>query len=133
MIEVDPTDSVPLYLQICRQLRRMIVIGALEPGDRIPAVRELATRARVNRNTAARAIQLLEQQGIVRTEVGRGTFVAPGEDGEGRRLDREVEIEAWIDRFLQQARDLGLEPAELRRRIESKLDGLSGSVREENR
>jgi GntR family transcriptional regulator len=132
MIEVDPSDAVPLYLQICRQIRRMVIIGALKPGDRIPAVRELASRTRVNRNTAARAIQHLEQQGVVRTEVGRGTFVAPG-DADVRRADREAEIDAWIGRFLRQARDLGLDASELRRRIDSKLDGFPAPNPEETR
>lgn len=132
MIEVDPTDSVPLYLQICRQLRRLIMIGALKPGDRIPAVRELAARARVNRNTAARAIQLLEQQGVVRTETGRGTFVEDGDD-DRRKRDHEAEIDEWIDRFLHEARDLGLQPTQLRRRLDARLAKISGSTPEEVR
>jgi len=59
MIEIDPQSPVPLYLQIADQVRRLIALGALEPGERIPTVRELAGHARVNRNTAARAIQHL--------------------------------------------------------------------------
>ena len=132
MFDVDPADSVPLYLQICRQLRRLIVIGALKPGDRIPPVRHLAARARVNRNTAARAIQFLEQQGVVRTEVGRGTFVESTND-DGLRKDRETEIDGWIDRFLTEARELGLEPAELHERIEARLDTADAAPSGRNR
>ena len=75
MIDVDPRSPVPLYLQMVEQIRRLMAMGALRPGDRLPPVRELAARARINRNTAARAIQTLEAQGLLRTRVGQGTFV----------------------------------------------------------
>ncbi len=45
MIEIDPTSPVPLYLQIADQMRRLIAMGALQPGDKAPTVRELARSA----------------------------------------------------------------------------------------
>ena len=80
MIHIDPSNAVPIYRQIAEQFRRLIALGALKPGDRLPAVRELAVQTRVNRNTAARAIQHLEAEGIVRTQVGKGTFVVADAD-----------------------------------------------------
>src|SRR5438128_2401894 len=76
ILNLDPVSPVPIYLQIVDQVRRLIALGALRPGERIPSVRELAARCRINRNTAARAIQELERAGVVRTQVGQGTFVA---------------------------------------------------------
>src|SRR5215468_882727 len=76
--DLDPQSPVPLYLQIVEQVRRLVALGALKPGDRFLTVRELGTRARVNRNTAARAIAELERDGVVRTRVGQGTFIANG-------------------------------------------------------
>jgi GntR family transcriptional regulator len=84
IIELDPASPLALYLQIAEQVRRLVALGALRPGDRLPTVRELAVSTRVNRNTAARAIQQLEGEGIVRTRVGQGTFVADGADRIGR-------------------------------------------------
>ena len=57
LIRLDPASPIALYLQISEQIRRLIAIGALRPGDRLPTVRDLAVQTRVNRNTAARAIQ----------------------------------------------------------------------------
>lgn len=78
--QLDPASSTPLYKQIVDQIRRRIAQGVLRSGDRLPAVRDLAVRSRVNRNTAARAFQELEAAGIVRSRVGQGTFVADGVD-----------------------------------------------------
>ena len=58
--DLDPGSPVPIYQQLVEGLRRQVAIGALRPGDRLPTVRELAVRHRVNRNTAARAVQELE-------------------------------------------------------------------------
>jgi len=72
---IDPSKPVPLYLQLARQLRLEIAFGGTAPGDRLPTVRELAERAGVHRNTAARAIRHLAREGVVQSRVGRGTVV----------------------------------------------------------
>jgi GntR family transcriptional regulator len=121
MIEIDPASPVPLYLQIADQMRRLIAMGALKPGDRVPAVRELAVTTRVNRNTAARAIQHLESEGVVRTRVGQGTFVeesAPKID----RARRDQTIDESLDRLLVEAHTLGLPLEELGWRLSRRIE-----------
>lgn len=76
LTDLDPRAPEPLYLQLVTQLKRLIAVGALRPGERLPTVRELAGHSRLNRNTTARAIQQLESEGWVWTRVGQGTFVA---------------------------------------------------------
>jgi GntR family transcriptional regulator len=120
-IQLDPSSPVPLYLQISEQFRRMVALGALQPGDRLPTVRELASRTRVNRNTAARAIQHLESQGLVRTRVGQGTFVADEAGRVGReRLGRVVD--ASIDRLLVEAGTVGVSLDELAERLAERIE-----------
>jgi GntR family transcriptional regulator len=121
MIDLDPASSVPLYLQISEQLRRLIALGALRPGDRLPTVRDLAVRTRVNRNTAARAIQHLEGAGVVRTRVGQGTFVERRE-GAGQAEAAMREIDASIDRLLVESHTAGVAPEELERRVRRKIE-----------
>jgi len=121
MIEIDPTSPVPLYLQIADQMRRLIAMGALQPGDKAPTVRELAVTTRVNRNTAARAIQHLEAEGIVRTRVGQGTFV----ESRSQTIDRTRCIRAideTIDRLLVDAHTLGLPLEELGWRLSKRIE-----------
>jgi GntR family transcriptional regulator len=123
MIDVDPRNPLPLYLQLIEQLRRQIVLGALRPGDRLPTVRELASRARINRNTAARAIRALEAEGLVWTRVGQGTFVADDAPETGSVAHRAA-LEAALDRLIDEAMSLGTDlaglPEGLARRIEAR-------------
>ena len=130
---LDPANPVPLYLQIVEQVRRLVAMGALRPGDRFLTVRALAVKARVNRNTAARAIQELERAGLVRTRVGQGTFVV--EAGHVLGADRGALIDAAIDRLLIDARTTGV-PLEdlgprLARRIEALQRRLAGEKEDE--
>ena len=121
MIEIDPTSPVPLYLQIADQMRRLIAMGALKPGDKAPTVRELAVTTRVNRNTAARAIQHLEAEGVVRTRVGLGTFV----ENRSPKIDRtrcDRVIGETIDRLLVEAHTLGLPLEELGGRLSGRIE-----------
>lgn len=117
MIEIDPASPVPLYRQIAEQIQRQIALGALRTGERLPAVRELAVVARVNRNTAARAVQYLESVGLVRTRVGQGTFVEERRrPGDGHRST--AALESLIDRLVVEGHTLGLTAEELGERIE---------------
>jgi len=116
--DLDPQDPTPLYLQIASRVRRLVALGALRPGDRLPTVRELAVRGRVNRNTAARAVQELERDGLVRTRVGQGTFIADGAAGIDARA-REAVLDERIDRLIEEAA-----------RLEAPLESLPGRVSE---
>jgi GntR family transcriptional regulator len=117
MIEIDPASPVPLYRQIADQIRRLIALGALRAGEQIPAVRELAIVARVNRNTAARAVQYLESQGLVRTRVGQGTFVEePGSSENGNRRSTAI-LDDLIGQTLVEGHTLGLTSVEIAQRL----------------
>ena len=108
ILDLDPALPTPLYLQLVEGVRRLVAIGALKPGDRLPAVRDLAARLRLNRNTVARAIQELEAQGIVRTRVGQGTFVADEAGAAGGGASRDALLDAAIDRLLDEAEALAV-------------------------
>lgn len=121
MIVIDPASPVPRYLQIVEQVRRLIALGALRAGDRLPTVRELAVQVRVNRNTAARAIRELESAGLVRTRVGQGTFVS-AEAGPVDRASRDANVDRLLDRLLVEAHTLGLPLEELGWRLSRRID-----------
>lgn len=65
----------PIYTQLVGHLTRAILSGALAPGQRLPAVRELAARAGVNPNTMQRAMAELEQSGLIFAQRTSGRFV----------------------------------------------------------
>jgi len=95
-LRIDAASAVPIYAQVVEQIRTLVALRALRPGDQLPSVRELATSLRINRNTAAKAYQLLESTGVLETRAGQGTFVADNvtpwsEDERQRRLERSLE------------------------------------------
>ena len=121
MIEIDPASPIPRYLQIVQQIRRLIALGALRPGERLPTVRELAVLARVNRNTAARAVRQMESDGLVRTRVGQGTFVNAGTEPVDR-ASRDESVDGLLDRLLVEAHTLGMPLEELGWRLSRRID-----------
>jgi 2-aminoadipate transaminase len=66
----------PLAQQLADELRRRVQAGAIGPGERLPAVRELARQLGVTPETIAGAYKRLSSEGYLRGEIGRGTFVA---------------------------------------------------------
>lgn len=73
---IDPTSVIPLYQQVAADLRRQIVAGAIPVGTRIPAHRALAEHYGVSLVTINKALAGLVSDGILRSRVGSGTFVA---------------------------------------------------------
>jgi DNA-binding transcriptional MocR family regulator len=67
----------PKYRAVSGALRQAIEQGVLAVGDRLPPVRELAWQLQITPGTVARAYTILTDEGVLRAEVGRGTFVAP--------------------------------------------------------
>ena len=81
-LQVDESLESPIYKQIGDQLRNAILSRVLEPGERLPATRTLADQLGLNRQTISSAYELLETEGHLKGQVGRGSFVtstpAPG-------------------------------------------------------
>jgi GntR family transcriptional regulator len=74
---IDLTTGVPVYRQIIDQVLAGIASRCLATGDQLPTVRQLAVDLSVNPNTVVRAYRELEIGGILNTQQGTGTFIAP--------------------------------------------------------
>jgi GntR family transcriptional regulator len=72
---IDRTSGMPAYLQLVRQVREALRLGWLEPGDRLPTVRDVVASSGVNANTVLKAYRELELSGLVEARQGAGTFV----------------------------------------------------------
>ncbi|MHB0875146.1 MAG: GntR family transcriptional regulator [Anaerolineae bacterium] len=128
-LSLDHQSRVPIYLQIVQAVKQLVVAGAINPGEQLPTVREVATELRINFNTVARAYRLLHEEGIISTQQGRGTYVleapAPGRHSREQLL---AELAAgWLDEALR----LGYEPSEvieaMQRTIAVSSDGAAVS------
>jgi len=109
---LDPSDGVPIYRQIIRQIEHAVLSGRLKTGERLPTIRSLAVELKINPNTIAKAYGELEIRGILTTQVGSGTYISgrlpdAQDDGAERRI-REL-----VGRFIGDMRDLGVGRKEL--------------------
>ena len=78
LFTINPNDGLPIYRQIMRQVKHAVASGRLAPGDKLPSQRDLSSELVVNHLTVKKAYEVLEAEGIIATERGRGTFVAAG-------------------------------------------------------
>ncbi|MBN1247885.1 MAG: GntR family transcriptional regulator [Anaerolineae bacterium] len=83
MLRAD--SSVPLYRQLYDQLRAEIEGGGYEVGKKLPSERQLAAYHGISRITARRAIEVLANEGYVRTFQGKGCYVARTRASRGHR------------------------------------------------
>ncbi|MEU3452841.1 GntR family transcriptional regulator [Micromonospora sp. NPDC006766] len=107
-LRVDTQDPTPPYEQLRRQLADLIHTGVLQPGDRLPPLRQLAGDLGLAVGTVARSYRELETAGLVRSRRGGGTRVAdqvpaPRADERRQALDRHATA------YLRQARLLGVD------------------------
>ncbi len=89
MITINTRDPRPIYVQIKEGLCRLILSGALQTGERLPSVRELAGQLAINPNTIQRAYREMEHEGFIYSMTGKGSFVSPIQEVDaGRRAAR---------------------------------------------
>ncbi|SHI07904.1 GntR family transcriptional regulator [Sporobacter termitidis DSM 10068] len=108
MISLNYRDSRPIYEQIKDGLRKLVVSGAILPGEKLPSVRELASDLAINPNTIQRAYRELENEQYIYTVAGRGSFAAPGWDvntARGEALLRQFDEVAAELLYTGQTRD----------------------------
>ena len=79
MIHLDYRDVRPIYAQIMDGFKEQITSGILQPGDKLPSVRELASTLAINPNTIQRSYRQLEMEGWIVTVPGKGCFVCSNE------------------------------------------------------
>ncbi|HEY4440264.1 MAG TPA: GntR family transcriptional regulator [Candidatus Elarobacter sp.] len=105
---VDPHGGSPIYVQLADQIKRAIAVGALAPGERLPTVKALAIDLKVNANTVARVYRELEQEGVIATAPGRGSFVRDAATVEAAKRAAVDTVALAIDDAVREARSLGV-------------------------
>jgi GntR family transcriptional regulator len=98
-------SSQPIYQQIINNYKKQLARGELKEGDKIPSQREYAEMIKVNPNTVQRAYREMENQHMVETIRGQGTFIVIGEE-----LKKEIKQDMAriiLNYFVQEMRSLG--------------------------
>jgi len=115
MIHLDFRDARPIYSQIFDNFRLQISAGVLQPGEKLPSVRELAAQLAINPNTIQRSYRELEMAGWIATVPGKGCFVC-GTPSEANQAQRTLFQE--FDAAVSALREQGVTTETLIRRLE---------------
>lgn len=106
-LSIRPGAAEPIYRQIVDQLRRLITSNQLAVGESLPSVREVAGHHAINPMTVSRAYGLLELEGLLIRQRGKGMVVSPRRRAQtdDRRL---ANLEPKLEDIARAARELGL-------------------------
>jgi len=126
-LQLDERSSLPVYVQLRDQILHALARGSLRGGDRLPAVRTVATSLQVNPNTVNRAYAELERDGVLVVERGRGTYVA--DRARASRAPHRHKLVELAERFVAPARAMGFDGPDVLKAVATAVRSLRGSWR----
>ncbi|MGO4921820.1 GntR family transcriptional regulator [Bifidobacterium choerinum] len=126
-IVINAASMTPIYEQIVDRIRALIKTGDLRAGDALPSVRALARQCAISALTVKKAYDVLEQEGLVVTVQGKGTFVAEVSPNiVAEELNRQMEEE--FAQAITKARRLRLDDEEIMELVTLLLDETDGEA-----
>lgn len=123
-IDIDDASDKSIYEQIIAQVQEAVATGALESGDRLPAVRQLADQLNIAPGTVARAYSELERLKVVVTEGARGTRIADRPGSGAAEHDRAETLAGLMRPVAVAAYHMGASKEELRAALDRGMDGI---------
>ena len=122
-LQLNFKSGKPVYLQVVDQVKAAAAAGAVRAGDPLPSIRPLAEELRVNRNTIAKAYTELENQGVIETLAGKGSFIRAATSPYKKEVRLELLSQA-IDDAVVQAHHLQIAKAQFLRLSEDRFDSF---------
>lgn len=110
---IQTSSMIPIYEQIMEQIKKDIASGALNPGDSLPSVRQLAADLKISALTVKKAYDRLEAEGFTSTVHGKGTYVT-GTNLEMIREEQRRAVEHDMEAVVQKALACGMTKQEIR-------------------
>lgn len=117
---IDPANGVAIYQQIVRQVSFAVAADALQPGDRVPSVRQLARQLTINPNTVARAYHQLQDERVLDSVRGTGLVVAPDAPKRCRQIRADV-VRQRMGQVVAEARQSRLTDDDIRALVDELL------------
>ncbi|MGL9748050.1 GntR family transcriptional regulator [Enterococcus raffinosus] len=125
MVRIDKNSSRAYYEQLVLGIKEDILHGVLQPGDKIPSVREMAKQLLMNPNTISKAYKVLENEKVLVTVKGKGTFVRSIEEIPRDEL-RVQELKKDLNELVIEARHLQISQEELLQWIKEAENNFGG-------
>lgn len=110
-MSLEFNNTMPIYIQVIRSIKKDMIHGKLNLGDKLPSARDLAIQYQINPNTVNRIYRELEQMELCYTKRGIGTYVTEDE-AKLSMIRKEMADEVMIA-FLQEMKEIGLTKQEL--------------------
>jgi GntR family transcriptional regulator len=129
MIKVETKSFIPIYEQIKKEIKNRISQGIFKANEPLPSMRELATQLLINPNTVARAYRELEQEGFIYTRKGKGCYVSDNSSSLVKDDNLNL-LTQLIDKTIEEAKKLNINPEEIKRLFEKRLEQAWGSEEE---
>ena len=107
--EVAPSSGVPIYRQLMEQIKRLVASEHLKPGDPLPSVRNVASTLAVNPMTISKAYSLLEAEGVLERERGKGMKVATAQRVAKTTEQRLAILQPSVDSIVSEAKQLDIQ------------------------
>ncbi|PRR80110.1 HTH-type transcriptional repressor YtrA [Clostridium liquoris] len=120
-MDIKFNEKAPIYIQIMDYIKQNIISGKINPGDKLPSVREMSAFLKVNPNTLQRAYQELERENITYTQRGMGTFVK--EDEEMIQVLKKDVAREVINSFVERMKNIGFTEKEIVNIVKERLEG----------
>jgi GntR family transcriptional regulator len=128
IFRLNPASGHPLYLQLMEQVRHAVEIGVLQDGDLMPSIRTLAEELVISHNTVARAYMELEHEGLLELRHGSGAYISAPR-GAKARASKLLKAQTRVRNVVEDLRDDGFSPDEIRRLFESQLIPTTATAR----
>ncbi|HEY7346910.1 MAG TPA: GntR family transcriptional regulator [Ktedonobacterales bacterium] len=119
-LDVNPRSGVPLYVQLIEQIKHALEIGALQAGEQLPTVRQLASELTIAPNTIMKAYEELARLGLIESRAGVGTIVATNMDATLRQQQRDAFF-GRLQALVRDAAHLEIDEGQLRAAFEQAL------------
>ena len=127
LIQVDYNSGEPISHQVVSQIKWLVVSGQLQPGEKLPSIRELAKKLRINPTTVTRIYSELSSDGVITLRQGQGAFVST----QSVQLPK-AEIRRRVGRLAQsmlvEGLRLGLKRAEIDKVIDDEFRRIRGNT-----
>ena len=121
---IDNKSGIPIYDQICSQIKAQIISGSLREDEMLPSIRSLAKDLRISFITTKRAYEELEREGFIYTVPAKGCYVAK-KNTELLREENLKKIEAHLEQIIRLAASCNLTKADILEMMKSEWEDMA--------
>ncbi|MGL5439311.1 MAG: GntR family transcriptional regulator [Filifactoraceae bacterium] len=121
MFNIDYKDRRPIYEQLVHNIKSSIINGIITEDEQLPSVRQLSIQLAINPNTIQKAYTQLEQQGIIYSVKGKGSFIAKPQN----HLINETKDDMFkkLSLLIISMKDLGIDHEKIKNHIDELYKG----------